>query len=203
MRQDSASKPLDPLAELDRLLDEIALDDDVMLLSEVDGLLAALLLVPAPIAQGEWLPLVWNGIEELAPDAPHARCLAELLLARKGAIAVDLLRGPGTYDPIYEIDPRDEIPMWEIWIEGFEQGVALRREAWLAVLDGTDAEVAAAAAGLTALMMLAADSRKDRALSDEAPELIPQWIETIYRHQRGLVPAAPPQAIAAPILLQR
>lgn len=206
MRQDPASQPLDPLAELDALLDEIALDDDVMLLGEVDGLLAALLVVPAPIAQEEWLPLVWGGVDERAPDTPdaqHARRLAELLLARKGAIAVDLLRGPGTYDPIYEIDPFDEIPMWEIWVEGFGQAVALRHAAWLALLNSTDTEVAAAAAGLTALMALAADFRKDRALADEAPELIPQSIETIYRHQRGLVPATPPQAIAAPILLQR
>lgn len=202
MSSGTSSLPADPLDELDRLLDEIALDDDVMLLGEVDGLLAALLVVPATIAQEEWLPLIRNDPDAAVLDEQQTRRLAELLLARKGTVALELLRGPGTYDPIYEIDPRDDVPMWEIWIEGFEQGVELRREAWRALLDGTDAEVVAAAAGLTALMALAADSRKDRALSDEAPDLIPHWIETIYRHQRGLAPTAPPRAIAAPILPQ-
>lgn len=199
MPNEAPPAPADPLDELERLLDEIALDDDVMLLGEVDGMLAALLVLPVPVAQAEWLPLVWGGADEPVPDEAQARRLGELLLARKAAVAIELLRGSAAYEPIYEIDPRDDVPLWEIWIEGFAAAVELRREAWLTLLDSADAAAADAAISLTALMAIVRESPASKDVPAEAAELIPEWIETLYRHQRGLDRPDLPWAITAPV----
>jgi uncharacterized protein len=38
----------------------LALDDEAMLLSELDGFLAGVIACPEPIAAEEWLPAVWG-----------------------------------------------------------------------------------------------------------------------------------------------
>lgn len=199
MPNEAPPPPADPLDELERLLDEIALDEDVMLLGEVDGVVAALLVLPVPVAQAEWLPLVWRDVDPAAVDEAQARRLGELLLARKAAVAVELLRGAAAYEPIYEIDPRDDVPLWEIWIEGFAAAIALRREAWLTLLDSADAALADPAINLTALMALVLDLPRSEDAPTEVAELIPEWIETIYRRQRGLDRPALPWAVTAPV----
>ncbi len=53
------------LLKLDAFLHSEAVDEDAMLLSELDGFLAGVIVCPDLIAPSEWLPLIWG--EEL-PD---------------------------------------------------------------------------------------------------------------------------------------
>lgn len=200
---DIGSPSPDPLDQLDRLLGEIALDE-AMLLGEVDGLLAALLVLPGPIAQAEWLPLVWGGPDQPAPDETEAKRVADLLGARKVAIVGELLRGEGEFEPVFEVDPFDDDPLREFWIEGFEHGIALRPDAWEALLASDDPDVATAAAGLAALIDLAHRPRKARKFSASAPDMIPAFVETLYRRQRGLMsPVRTPGPFAEPAISRR
>lgn len=174
----------DPIEELDRLLISID-DDDVMLLSQVDGLVAAALVAPGPLPEDVWLPVIWGGGEGPFDAAARAR-LRALVAARKIAVVGELLLGDMTYGPYYDVDANDDLPLWETWIGGFAAGVALAGKAWTALADHADEDLAAAAAGLSMLVMLADDPRRNPALAEEAPDLIPYLVETLYRRQRGM-----------------
>jgi len=48
------------LDHLNKLLNQIPVEDDGMALSELDGFIAGLLVCPEMIMPSEWLPLVWR-----------------------------------------------------------------------------------------------------------------------------------------------
>ena len=58
---------------LEKKLASLPIDSDAMLVSELDGFLAGLLVCPDLIMPGEWLPLVWGGDEDTAPIFENAR----------------------------------------------------------------------------------------------------------------------------------
>jgi uncharacterized protein len=177
---------VDPLDELDALLNEASDEHEPLELSELDGFLAAMLVVPHPPAQAEWLAIAWGGEGPPFPDAERTERLTALLLGRRAEIAGELLRGNIAYQPLYHIDPNDEVPLWELWMEGFARGVELRRDAWLALSEHQDEDLAAAALGLTMFIALLEKPDEDSDLVAEAPGMIPYLVETLYRRQHGL-----------------
>ena len=64
---------------LERKLASLPVDSDAMLVSELDGFLAGLLVCPDLIMPSEWLPLVWGGDEETAPTFENARQAEQLV----------------------------------------------------------------------------------------------------------------------------
>lgn len=174
----------DPLDELDGLLLGLD-DDDLMLLSQVDGLIAAVLVAPGPLDEAVWLPAIWGGGEGPFDAAAQSR-LRTLVMARKATVVGELLRGDMAYGPLYDVDTNDDLPLWETWIEGFGAGIALAGEAWAALVDHPDEDLGAAALGLSLLIALADDPRANPDLAEQAPDLIPYLVETLYRRQRGL-----------------
>lgn len=181
----------DPLDELDALLLGLPCEDEGLLLSGVDGLIAAVLVLPAPPAADEWVKLIWGEGEQAFPDdAARGRRLIELVMARKTEVVGELLRGGGAYGPLFDVDElRDEI-LWETWIDGFARGVALREAGWRALLNHDDPALRAAALDLDRL--IAVDRREPmprrerEALTEEAPDMIPLLVETLYRGLRRL-----------------
>lgn len=176
----------DPLDELDALLNEVSDVHDPMELSELDGFLAAMLVLPKPPAQEDWLPLVWGGEGPPFADAERSDRLAALLRDRKAEIAGELLHGNLAYQPLYHLDPDDEVPLWEFWMAGFERGVGLRRKAWDALADHRDEDLAAAASGLSMFISLLHEPNPGSDLVADAPDMIPYLVETLYRRQHGL-----------------
>lgn len=125
MTSDQPTLPLScDLETLERLLFECPDVDGAMLLSELDGYLAALLVSPHPIAQDIWLPEIWGGGE--FPGEPQ-RCglLTRLVLTRKAEVASELLQGDLAYLPIFDIDYNSNEVLWELWIDGFARAMAL------------------------------------------------------------------------------
>lgn len=182
------SPPRDPIDELDGLLVDAANaadSDEMMLLSQVDGLIAAALVAPGPLDEAVWLPAIWGGGD--APfDAAARDRLRALVMARRTAVVGELLQGDMAYGPLYDVDPNDDLPLWEFWIEGFAAGVALADAAWLSLTAHNDEDLAAAALGLSLLIALADDPRRNPELAEQAPDLIPYLVETLHRRQRGL-----------------
>lgn len=180
----------DPLDELEQLLLDPELPDAVMLLAQVDGLVAAALVAPG-LTEDQWLPLVWGG-GETPFDHPTRERLRTLLSARKAEVVGELLRGGMAYGPLYDVDPNDDVPLWEPWIEGFAADAALAGKAWETLLDHPDEDLGAAALGLTLLIAAAEQPKRHRDLAEQAPDLIPHLVETLYRRQRHLprIPAA-------------
>src|SRR6187551_1451208 len=63
--------------KLDKALSSLPVDSDAMLVSELDGLVAGLLVCPELILPGEWLPLVWGGTGEAGAIFDRSNTLRE------------------------------------------------------------------------------------------------------------------------------
>jgi uncharacterized protein len=161
--------------------------DEAMLLSELDGFLAGILVCPDLIMPGEWLPMIWGGVNKDATPAfentKQVEQLVGLIMERYNAAAADLQRGGGHYEPLFDVDPRNDDILWEIWIDGFDTALQLRPEAWAKVL-GSDEDAHNALAGLVALVQIGrGESKLPKEQVDDliakAPDLIPHYIETL------------------------
>jgi uncharacterized protein len=173
------------LKQLEKLL--ASLDDEAMLLSELDGFLAGILVCPDLIMPSEWLPMVWGrGNKDAASvfeNTNQAEQLVGLIMERYNAAAAELQRRGGHYEPLFDVDTRHNEILWEIWIDGFDAALQLRPEAWAKVRGG-DGDALSALAGLVALMQIGrGESTLPKEQIDEitakAPDLIPHYIETL------------------------
>ena len=177
-------EPLSPrLRRLDRALCELPDTNDPMDLSQLDGFVAGLLVCPDLIMPSEWLPLIWGGDDPIFDGTADAQRLIAMVMEHYNAVSADLHRKRGRYSPVFDIDVRHDEVLWELWIDGFDSAMQLRVESWDAIaLSGGDA--ADALMGLTCLIMIdrgegALPAEATDALSADAPDLIPLWVETL------------------------
>ena len=173
------------LEELSRAL--IDLDTEAMLIEELDGFIAGLIVCPEMIPPSTWLPWVWNRqgdeSEPVFKDLTHVNRLMGLVMAHYNDVASTLFQRPERYTPMFAVDPRHNEVMWELWIEGFEKAIKLKPDVWSAL---TTAEIEAASAW-AGLMMLADVARRDARFSDEqlnaitatAHDRIADWVREL------------------------
>jgi uncharacterized protein len=108
----------DEYEQLDDLL--AAIGPQAMDVARLEGLLTALAVGPAEVAQEAWLPLVWGGAEGNAEAAA-------LVLRHHAYMQTWMRKEPASFEPIYECGGN-----WtaDAWCAGFLAGVALNHEAW-------------------------------------------------------------------------
>jgi len=160
-------------SRLDGALADLPLDEP-MLLTELDGFLTGVLLSPEPVAPDEWLQNVW-GVDDGTPpfeDPRDVRWFADAVMARQEEIRRHLQRGK--LQPIFDIDERNGDVLWELWLDGFADAMALRPDGWTALADG-EPGIADAYASLSLLLAIARDestldSMEINALQDRAPQ---------------------------------
>src|SRR5712672_582349 len=152
------------LKQLDEEL--LALGDETMLLEELDGFVAGLLVCPDLIKLGEWLPIIWNrdstDQQPAFQDLDHVNRVLSLVMEHYNSVARTLMERPDRYSPLFSVDTRNGDILWELWIEGFEKAAKLRRDVWQKLLNA-DADTAAAMRGM---LMLAAIARRDQTAKD-------------------------------------
>ena len=89
------------LEELSRAL--IDLDTEGMLIEELDGFIAGLIVCPEMIPPSAWLPWVWNSqgdeAEPVFKDLTHANRLMGLVMAHYNDVASNTLPAPGALYP--------------------------------------------------------------------------------------------------------
>ena len=191
------------LKQLDEEL--LALGEETMLLEELDGFIAGLLVCPDLIKPGEWLPVVWNrdstDQQSAFEDPDHVNRVLGLVMEHYNSVARTLLERPDRYSPLFSVATRNGDILWELWIEGFETAVELRPEAWQKLLNA-DADTAAAMRGMMALADVGLRDqhlpKKDLdALNAAAPENIACWVVTLnkwrlanYQPMQGIDPRA-------------
>lgn len=193
------------LKQLDKEL--IALGDEAMLIEELDGFFAGLLVCPELIMPSDWLPVVWNreGGDRDSPfdNLDHANRVLALVMEHYNSVARALMERPDRYSPLFVVDKRNGDVLWELWIEGFEKAVKLNPVAWQRLL-GADADTAAAMSGLLALADVADRVPDDKfeALSRAAPDNIARWVVALNEWRLAnchLLPGAPiPRQSPAP-----
>ncbi len=169
------------------------LGDDTMLLEELDGFIAGLLVCPDLISPNEWLPVIWNTDHE-APfdDVDHANFVFGLIMDHYNDVVLTLMNQPERYRPLIPVD-RDEI-LWEVWIEGFVEAIKLRPEAWHRLLDA-DSDTSEAMLGMLALAEIVAGNEDlPQELADKltqcAQDLIPGWVVTLNNWRLANTPPA-------------
>ena len=186
---------------LDRAL--IALGDEVMLLGELDGYIAGLLLCPEMITPSEWLPEVWGG-EDTDEDpgfvrTEQAQSVIGMIMTHYNEVADTLHRRPGRYGPLLDVsEPTDEV-FWEFWIDGFKHAVALRPKAWEPILQG-EGEASDALILLLSLAAIAAqDVEHDIPPADvaemqaNAPDIIAECVAILAADRNSRLPARAPK----------
>jgi uncharacterized protein len=167
-------------------LDEELLDlgEEAMLLEELDGFIAGLLVCPDLIKPGEWLPIIWNrdgGDQQPAfDDLDHANKVLGLIMEHYNSVARTLMEHPERYSPLFSVDTRTGDILWELWIEGFEKAVKLQPAAWQKLLNA-DADTTAAMRGMLTLVDVACADRymprsDDDKINETAPDNIARWI---------------------------
>ena len=176
--------PMSGLSRRLKQLDEelLALGEETMLLEELDGFIAGLLVCPELIKPGDWLPIVWNrdraDQQPVFEDLGHVNRVLGLVMEHYNDVARTLMENPDRYSPLFAIDKRNDDVLWELWIEGFEKAVALRPAAWKAFLDADGDTVAA----MSGMLMLADIARGDEEVKDRdtasatAPDRIADWV---------------------------
>lgn len=186
------------LQRLDNFLLGEAVSDDTMLLSELDGFLAGLIVCPEMIMPSEWMPIVWGYEEPVFDNMEQAQAVTNLIMDHYNDIIRQL--DQSRYSPIYDTDI-DDIILWETWLEGFGQAMRLRPEAWRAFAQNEDADLRRALFVLGRLRELATlpplDIKPldiDEELENLAPDLIPAHVEVLHRTR--LAQAKPPMSPA-------
>ncbi|WP_067738331.1 UPF0149 family protein [Novosphingobium naphthalenivorans] len=178
------------LDELDQLL--LNQPDDCMLLSQLDGFLAGVIVSPDLILPGQWLKVVWgggdgDGAPDFADTASFQHAL-DLIMHHYHTTLASLDR-PGAFEPVFEEDTQTGETLWELWVEGFCQAMDLAPDGWERIAVGGDPGATAALAGFMALKALddgrSGISRDEEDQWDrEAPDLIPMWVEMLHEWRR-------------------
>ena len=162
----------------------LALGEETMLIEELDGFFAGLLVCPDLIKPGEWLPIVWDrdnaDLEPAFDNLDHANRVLGLIMEHYNTVARALMDRGERYKPLFPVDERNGDIIWEIWIEGFERAIKLRPEACKKLLKASGGTAAAMAGMLTLIDFANGDelfTREDRdALIATAPNDIERWI---------------------------
>jgi uncharacterized protein len=158
-----------------------------MLLTQLDGFLTGIIVCPDLIPPSRWLKSVWGGEDGkgMLDITTMGECqhLIDLVMQHYNGILADLSQ-PGRYEPVFDVDTRNDDILWEMWIEGFAGAMDLAPGAWGKVVHSGDAGCAAALKGLATLVALADVKQLAQAEEEqwhrEAPDLIPIWVEVLH-----------------------
>ncbi|MEE4236479.1 MAG: UPF0149 family protein [Anderseniella sp.] len=170
-----------------------AVSEDAMLLGELDGFLAGVIVCPELIRPGEWLPLIWGEAPPAFADDAQAQQIHDLILGHYNDIIAQLNKG--RYEPIFECDI-DESALWEIWIEGFARAMDLRPGCMVGLAerhrDNEDIQRAVFVFGRLCYLVLDPHRAQvldiDAELEEHAPDLIASHAEIL--HEARLAEAA-------------
>ncbi|MDP6875921.1 MAG: UPF0149 family protein [Alphaproteobacteria bacterium] len=179
------------LQRLDKFLLSDAVNDEAMMLSELDGFLAGLIVCPDMIMPSEWMPVIWGNEEPVFDNVEQAQTVSNLILEHYNKISRQLDKR--RHSPVFDIDTRNDDVMWETWIYGFGQAMLLRPEAWRSWAEGDDIDLRNSLfvlGRLKQLATLAPQDIKPLDIDDElkklAPDLIAEHVELLHHARLGM-----------------
>ena len=178
------------LDRLNDLLNGIPAERERMTIGELDGYVAALIVSPEVVLLSEWLPGVWGGEGEFAD---LAEAIVAAVLGHYNRIARELAEEPDAYAPVLEVDPNGGDLLWGPWVNGFEQAMRLRADAWEKIALSDDDEAAASVSMILAMNAFdCGESELTEEAEDEldrtAPELIPAFVRNLNAWTKSRAP---------------
>jgi uncharacterized protein len=182
-------------AELDHLanlLNELPYKNDGMILSQFDGFCAGLIVCPEMIMPSEWLPDVWGSdVEPFFQDPDQAETTITAVMSHYNRVADILANTPDQYEAIYGTEPNNDDLLWEPWIDGFEQAMRFRIDAWEQIVESDDEEAASSVNMIIAMNDVnhGRSELDDTAIDhiDEiATDMIPSMVRTLNAWTKGM-----------------
>jgi uncharacterized protein len=177
------------LDRLEALLQALPIENEPMTVSELDGFVTGVLACPETIPPSDWLAHVWGVAGDAQfPDLATAKETIDAVMTQYNSVANRITQS-FWIEPIYEIDMNSDETLWEPWVDGFTRAMALRPEAWDALLAHADDETRATMIFIMALQDINTgnstftDEEIDQ-IDAEAPDLIPNCVATILHQSR-------------------
>ncbi len=136
------NSPLDEqeLEEVDRFLagrvneDELAEDSDggMLSVSQLDGLLTAVVSAPVAMPPSQWLPAVWGDFPPEWQSREQAERIITLIMRHMNGIAASLANRPHDFEPLFleRDDGQGRQVIAEAWCDGYMRGVGLSPNDW-------------------------------------------------------------------------
>ena len=103
-------------------------------LSYSNGLMTAVIVGPELISPGEWLPEIVD-LSSAQGEIEDVQLLTNLILLEYHKILESLAADEKVYEPFFWEDNNERI-VTKDWAEGFVDGIRLRPDAWIPVLQG-------------------------------------------------------------------
>ncbi|GLH76043.1 hypothetical protein SSBR45G_09510 [Bradyrhizobium sp. SSBR45G] len=193
MSEQMMSEQITSTDALDQAL--LALDEGAMVLEELDGFVAGLLVSPQAIPPGEWFARAMGlSRARRSPfaDLDHANRVLGLVMDYHNAVALTLAREPEQYQPLFSVDPSNGDVIWELWIDGFAAAADLRPEAWSQFVDA-GGEVSRAMTDLVLLTDIAMEEHESGPCdADKVPPdpmaMIRRAVPILYAHRVAIEP---------------
>jgi yecA family protein len=107
-------------------------DNDIVGMSLIDGLIAALVAGPVFVDPREWLPLIFAGRLPALDDGTPEYLAVNTIFNRYNEVSATLADHPSAYRPILMHDAGRIIA--DHWAVGFMRGISLRVQQWTDVL---------------------------------------------------------------------
>ena len=120
---------LDRLDEDEDVLDK---DEGVLNVSELDGLLTAIVSGPTSVMPSQWLPAVWGDFEPAWESEAAVGTIMSLMMRHMNTLASILMEYPEDYEPLF-LEREVEGKTYSIvddWCEGYLRGVQLAQAHW-------------------------------------------------------------------------
>lgn len=120
---------------LDRIeenADAMDKDEGILDVSELDGLLTAVVSGPATVPPSLWMPQIWGDFEPAWEDEQDIRDVMTLLMRHMNSIAVMLMEQPDEFEPLFleRVFEGKTYTIVDEWCEGYMRGVTLAAEQW-------------------------------------------------------------------------
>jgi len=184
------------MQRLEQILFRTDHGEEVLVPTQLDGLVAGVAVCPEPVPAEEWIAAALGPPGEAWFESPEEAQETRALLVAWHNDVLRRLGRPGGYAPLLD-DDLDGSPLWEMWMEGFRRALALRPGAWDAFAEG---EAAASLTRLRRLCAIAAQGPEPldaeaHALDAEAPTLIAPCLETLHAARIALTGPRPPLAV--------
>jgi uncharacterized protein len=126
------------LAELDDALlnrfdedaEPVSGDEGIIDVSELDGLLTAVVSSPVMIMPSHWLPAVWGDYPPVFETDAEVERVFSLMVRHLNGIAATLMNSPAEFEPLFEFREVDgqEFTIVDEWCEGYLRGIELAQE---------------------------------------------------------------------------
>jgi len=120
------------LYRIDEDADTLDKDEGVLGMSELDGLLTAVVSGPVMVPPSQWLPAVWGDFEPLWESEAEFREIFSLMMRHMNGIAETLNTHLEAFEPVFleRAGEDDAVMIVDEWCEGYVRGVALAAHEW-------------------------------------------------------------------------